>query len=146
MKSRILTLILAGVMSIGLLSCGGTAKTPDPSASAQSEEASAVSVTEATASSVESSETGKTSSSTQESNPAESEEKEVEKNGDIYILFTSDVHCGVSRGFGYAGLKRVKDTLEKYGYETILVDVGHSIRGVGIGTRSKCDAIVNLIK
>ena len=122
MKSRILTLILAGVMSIGLLSCGGTAKTPDPSASAQSEEASAVSVTEATASSVESSETGKTSSSTQESNPAESEEKEVEKNGDIYILFTSDVHCGVSRGFGYAGLKRVKDTLEKYGYETILVD------------------------
>jgi len=34
MKSRILTLILAGVMSISLLSCGGTAKTPDPSASA----------------------------------------------------------------------------------------------------------------
>lgn len=113
MKSRILTLILAGVMSISLLSCGGTAKTPDPSASAQSAEVSAVSVTEATASSVESSETGKTSSSTQESNPAESEEKEVEKNGDIYILFTSDVHCGVSRGFGYVGLKRVKDTLEK---------------------------------
>ena len=145
MKSRILTLILAGVMSISLLSCGGTAKTPDPSASAQSADASAVSITEASASDVESTETGKTPSAAQDSNPAETEEKAVEKNGDIYILFTSDVHCGVSRGFGYAGLKRVKDTLEKNGYETILVDDGDSIQGEAIGTLSKGEAIVNLM-
>lgn len=69
----------------------------------------------------------------------------MEKNGDIYILFTSDVHCGVSRGFGYAGLKRVKDTLEKNGYETILVDDGDSIQGEAIGTLSKGEAIVNLM-
>lgn len=125
MKSRILTLILAGVMSISLLSCGGTAKTPDSSDSAQGADASAVSTTEASASDVESTETGKTPSAAQDSNPAETEEA-VEKNGDIYILFTSDVHCGVSRGFGYVGLKRVKDTLEKNGYETILVDDGDS--------------------
>ena len=35
----------------------------------------------------------------------------VEKNGDVYILFTSDVHCGVDQGFGYAGVKQVRDSL-----------------------------------
>ena len=65
MKSRILTLILAGVMSISLLACGGTAKTPDSSGSAQGADASAVSITEASASDVESTETGKTPSAAQ---------------------------------------------------------------------------------
>lgn len=60
MKSRILTLILAGVMSISLLACGGTAKTPDSSDSAQGAEASAVSTTEASASDAESTETADT--------------------------------------------------------------------------------------
>ena len=26
---------------------------------------------------------------------------------DLVILFTSDVHCGVDQGFGYAGLEQV---------------------------------------
>ena len=28
---------------------------------------------------------------------------------DVLVLFTSDVHCGVDQGFGYVGLKAVKD-------------------------------------
>ena len=28
----------------------------------------------------------------------------AEPNGETYILYTSDVHCGVDAGFGYAGL------------------------------------------
>ena len=118
MKSKILTLLLAGVMSISLASCAGAAKAPDPADSAQASEAAADADTEVSASEAESpesdqaSEPGGASSTAQPSNPAGAEEKEAEKNGDIYILFTSDVHCGVNRGFGYAGLKRVKDTLE----------------------------------
>ena len=28
------------------------------------------------------------------------------------ILFTSDVHCGIDSGFGYAGVQQVRDRLE----------------------------------
>ncbi len=118
MKTKIFALLLAGVMGISLASCGGAAKASVPSDSAQASETAAVSDTE---------------------------ENAVEKNGDIYILFTSDVHCGVNRGFGYAGLKRVKDTLEENGYETILADDGDSIQGEAIGTLSKGEAIVDLM-
>ena len=72
------------------------------------------------------------------------EEKE-EKNGDIYILFTSDVHCGIDQGFGYAGLQQVRDTLEAQGYETILVDDGDAIQGEPIGTLSEGEAIIDLM-
>ena len=36
----------------------------------------------------------------------------AEKNGDIVILFTSDVHCGIDQNFGFAGLQQILDALE----------------------------------
>ena len=72
-------------------------------------------------------------------------EEKAEKNGDIYILFTSDVHCGIDQGFGYAGLQQVRDTLEAQGYETILVDDGDAIQGEPIGTLSEGEAIIDLM-
>ena len=72
-------------------------------------------------------------------------EERAEKNGDIYILFTSDVHCGIDKGFGYAGLQQVRDTLEAQGYETILVDDGDAIQGEPIGTLSEGEAIIDLM-
>ncbi|MBO4902056.1 MAG: bifunctional metallophosphatase/5'-nucleotidase [Lachnospiraceae bacterium] len=69
----------------------------------------------------------------------------VEKNGELYILFTSDVHCGVEQGFGYAGLQQIRDTLEEQGYETLLVDNGDAIQGESIGTLSKGEAIIDLM-
>ena len=72
-------------------------------------------------------------------------EEKAEKNGDIYILFTSDVHCGIDKGFGYAGLQQVRDTLEAQGYETILVDDGDAIQGEPIGTLSEGAAIIDLM-
>ena len=72
-------------------------------------------------------------------------EERAEKNGDIYILFTSDVHCGIDKGFGYAGLQQVRDTLEAQGYETILVDDGDAIQGEPIGTLSEGEAIIELM-
>jgi 2',3'-cyclic-nucleotide 2'-phosphodiesterase (5'-nucleotidase family) len=69
----------------------------------------------------------------------------VEKNGDIVILYTSDVHCGINSGFGYAGLRQVRDAMEKKGYTTILVDNGDAIQGEPIGTMSKGEAIIDLM-
>ena len=70
---------------------------------------------------------------------------ETEKNGEIYILFTSDVHCGVDQGFGYAGLAQIRDTLEAQGYTTILVDDGDSVQGEPVGTLSKGENIIDLM-
>ena len=69
----------------------------------------------------------------------------AEKNGDIYVLFTSDVHCGVDQGFGYAGLMQIRQNLEAQGYTTILVDDGDSIQGESIGTLSKGAAMIDLM-
>ncbi len=63
----------------------------------------------------------------------------------ILILFTSDVHCGVDQGFGYAGLQEVRDALVAQGYDVILVDDGDSIQGETIGTMTKGTAIVELM-
>ena len=73
------------------------------------------------------------------------ETEEPEKNGEVYVLYTSDVHCGVDKGFGYAGLKQVRDTLEDAGYTTILVDDGDSIQGEVLGTVTKGEAIIDLM-
>lgn len=72
-------------------------------------------------------------------------EEPVEKNGDIVILYTGDVHCGVDQGFGYAGLQQVREYLLSEGNEVILVDDGDSIRGEPIGTVTKGETIIDLM-
>ena len=32
---------------------------------------------------------------------------------DVVVLFTSDVHCGIDQGFGYAGLAAIRQSMEK---------------------------------
>jgi 2',3'-cyclic-nucleotide 2'-phosphodiesterase (5'-nucleotidase family) len=66
-------------------------------------------------------------------------------NGEIVILYTSDVHCGIDRGFGYAGLYEVRTALEEQGYITVLVDDGDAIQGEMVGTLSKGEAIVAMM-
>ena len=63
---------------------------------------------------------------------------------DLVILFTSDVHCGIDQGFGYAGLYAVKKQMEK-SYNVLLVDDGDSIQGEPVGTMTKGDAIIDLM-
>ena len=72
---------------------------------------------------------------------AEGEEPEKE----IVILYTNDVHCGVTDGMGYVGVARVKAALEAAGKEVILVDNGDAVQGDVIGTLSKGEAIVELM-
>ena len=63
---------------------------------------------------------------------------------DILILFTSDVHCGIDQGWGYAGLYAVKENLSK-DYNVLLVDDGDSIQGEPIGTMTKGEAIIDIM-
>ena len=74
---------------------------------------------------------------------AASESKYVEGR-DTIILFTSDVHCGIDQGFGYAGLAAVRDSLSEDN-NVILVDDGDSVQGEPIGTITKGEAIVELM-
>lgn len=69
----------------------------------------------------------------------------AQANGEVIILYTSDVHCGVDQGFGYAGLQQLRSALEAQGYATLLVDDGDSIQGETIGTLSKGEAIIELM-
>ena len=69
----------------------------------------------------------------------------VIKNGEVYILFTSDVHCGIDQGFGYAGLWEIRRSLEEQGYEVLLVDDGDSIQGEPIGALTDGEQIIELM-
>lgn len=68
-----------------------------------------------------------------------------ERSADIVILYTSDVHCGINQGFGYAGLAEVYKHLEEQGNAVILVDDGDNIQGEPVGTMTKGEALVDLM-
>ncbi|MBQ3482006.1 MAG: bifunctional metallophosphatase/5'-nucleotidase [Oscillospiraceae bacterium] len=72
-------------------------------------------------------------------------EEAPERSADVVILFTSDIHCGVDQGFGYAGLEAVRDYLVAQGNDVILVDNGDNIQGEPIGTMSKGEELVKLM-
>lgn len=73
------------------------------------------------------------------------EDAPAAKNGEVIILYTSDIHCGVDEGFGLVGLRQIRQTLEDQGYTTILVDNGDSVQGEPIGTLSKGETIIDLM-
>ena len=81
----------------------------------------------------------------EENGHEENGQEEVRRNGEVYIIYTSDVHCGIDQGFGYAGVTQIRNTLEAEGYTTILVDNGDSIQGETIGTLTKGEAIIELM-
>ena len=64
---------------------------------------------------------------------------------DVVILFTSDAHCGIDQGFGYAGLAAVRDSLRAAGNHVVLVDNGDAIQGEPVGTMTKGEAIIDLM-
>jgi 5'-nucleotidase/UDP-sugar diphosphatase len=65
--------------------------------------------------------------------------------GDIVVLYTNDVHCGVDDNIGYAGLAAYKaDMLKATDYVT-LVDAGDSIQGAALGTLSKGEYLTQIM-
>ena len=67
-----------------------------------------------------------------------------ENDKDLIILYTSDVHCGIDSGWGYAGLWAVRENLAKK-YNVLLVDDGDAIQGEPIGTMTKGEAIIDIM-
>ena len=63
---------------------------------------------------------------------------------DLIILFTSDVHCGIDQGWGYAGLYAAKENLSSM-YDVLLVDDGDAIQGEPIGTMTTGEAIIDIM-
>ena len=63
---------------------------------------------------------------------------------DLVVLFTSDVHCGIDQGFGYAGLVAIRDNLKKTNH-VLLVDNGDAIQGEPVGTMTTGEAIITLM-
>ena len=63
---------------------------------------------------------------------------------DVIVLFTSDVHCGIDQGFGYAGLAAIRDQLAQSNH-VLLVDNGDAIQGEPVGTMTTGEAIVSLM-
>ena len=74
---------------------------------------------------------------------AESEQPALQK--DVVVLFTSDVHCGIDQGFGYAGLAAIRQSMEEAGNHVVLVDNGDSIQGEPIGTMTTGEALIELM-
>ena len=66
----------------------------------------------------------------------------LEKN--LVILYTSDIHCGVEAGWGYAGLYAVKEYYAKDNH-VLLVDDGDAIQGEPIGTMTKGESIIDIM-
>ena len=152
-SKRILCISIALLMALAAAACGSRAE--NTAGSAQEETTTAIApviidspepMTEAPATEAETEaepETEETDDIGEASDAAE--ETAVEKNGDVYILYTSDIHCGVDQGFGIAGLWQIRDTLEKQGYTVLLVDDGDAIQGELMGTLSRGEAMIDLM-
>lgn len=63
---------------------------------------------------------------------------------DLVVLYTSDVHCGIDTGWGYAGLAALRDALAEDNH-VVLVDNGDSIQGAPVGTMTKGEALIDLM-
>ena len=125
---KVLSLLLLAAMLFALAACGMTAPAPaaETPAPAPAQEAPA-------------------EPAPAEPAPAQPAPAESAEPTDVVILFTSDIHCGVDQGFGYAGLAGIRDYLVGQGDAVILVDNGDNIQGEPIGTMTKGEALTDLM-
>ena len=63
---------------------------------------------------------------------------------DLVILFTSDVHCGFTQGWTYAGLYGIKQQLALTNH-VALVDNGDSVQGEAVGALTKGEVDIQLM-
>lgn len=67
------------------------------------------------------------------------------KQEDIIVLFTSDVHCKVNENIGYDGLASYKNKIKSKNKNVTLVDLGDAIQGDLIGSISKGEYIIDIM-
>ena len=69
----------------------------------------------------------------------------AEPKDDIYIVFTSDVHCSVNENFTMSALKAYVDDLKAEHEYVTLVDTGDFVQGGTMGTMSKGEMIIDIM-
>lgn len=77
--------------------------------------------------------------------PSSALTKNAEDRDDIVVLYTNDVHCGISDVIGYDGLALYKKEMEKTHDQVFLVDAGDAIQGDVIGAMTGGEDIVTLM-
>ncbi|MBQ9832943.1 MAG: bifunctional metallophosphatase/5'-nucleotidase [Clostridia bacterium] len=71
--------------------------------------------------------------------------KQPERTGDIVVLYTNDVHCGVDDSIGYSGLAALEKKYSADGSYVILADCGDALQGAPVGTLSKGEYIIDIM-
>ena len=72
-------------------------------------------------------------------------ETEAVAQEEIVILFTNDVHCGITDDIGYAGLAAYRDRMLERTDNVTLVDCGDAIQGDVLGAISEGQVIVDIM-
>lgn len=138
-KKRTVMLALTMILLLLFTSCSGNQTDSADTQSAQTADTQSESAPEASEEEID---PGASEEEIDSEIPAE-QEASVPK--DVMILYTSDVHCGVDQGFGYAGLEQIRKHLQAQGYDVILVDNGDNIQGDLIGSKSKGEVPIDLM-
>lgn len=66
----------------------------------------------------------------------------AETNGEVIVLYTNDVHCGIN---DYAVLAAYRAELIEQGYNVVTVDAGDAIQGEMIGSLTEGGAVVDIM-
>ena len=72
-------------------------------------------------------------------------QKQQKQTEDIYIVFTSDVHCGFEDNIPVASLKAYVNSIKSEHKDALLVDCGDYLQGGTIGTLSKGQFVIDLM-
>ena len=68
-----------------------------------------------------------------------------ELSDDIYIFFTSDVHCGVNENLGLPAVKALVDETKAEHEYVFLTDLGDYIQGGTLGSLTKGESIIRIM-
>ncbi|MBR3167145.1 MAG: hypothetical protein IKF18_00440 [Erysipelotrichaceae bacterium] len=77
--------------------------------------------------------------------PAEPEKPAAERTDDIYIFYTSDVHCGVEENLTLASVKSLVDETKAEHEYVALVDLGDFLQGDTLGSLSNGRLIIDAL-
>ena len=64
---------------------------------------------------------------------------------DVYVFFTSDVHCGIDENLGFGAVKALVDETKAEGKNVVLVDAGDFLQGGTIGSMSQGQDIIDIM-